>query len=165
MKQHERAMIEDIIRTAKEVVRKGGQVRPMFFMRLRNKIEIIDLQGLPNKDLGSAFMRLAIVKKKPDEYVFICESWIKKFDTKNENDKKESKLVAQGVKEVNEFDDKNECILIVHGMKETREKTGVIVFERIKGNVKFSELEWLPQAVQGRFSNLWNPFGGDSKVN
>jgi len=157
--------LNQLIEMAKESVRKGGRASPMFFMRHMDHAAAISLDGLNDKDLWSGLMRFLVTGTKPEEYAFIGESWIKMFDPKKEGEKTLGTLVAMGVKQVHEFEDKAECIMILYGSKETGERGAIIRFERKKEGVEFSEIEWLPTGIEGRLSNLWNPFGGESKVN
>jgi|ERR1051326_5342175 hypothetical protein len=158
-------LVDEILKQAKEQLRRTGHLSPTFFMRRGNKVDMTNLDILPNKDLWSSLMRTLIVNIKPAEYAFLSESWLKIFNPKNPADKLESELVTQGIKEVHDLADKIECIIIVYGSKDTAEKTGLIKFRRLQSGIEFSELEWFPTTVTGRLANLWNPFGGEDKSN
>ena len=157
--------IDDVLDTAKGIIRRGETLVPVLFLRLGDRVEVINLQVFPDKDVMSEFMRFIIVSAKPREYLFLCESWLRMFDTKNPDELHESELVAGGEKQVSDLEDKEECILVVHGSKEKGERTGMIKIIRKKNEVEFSNIEWLPKNIEGRMSNLWNPFGGESRIN
>src|ERR1043166_6907019 len=108
-----REWLDGLIEIAKTIIRDGERAQAMFFLRHHGRVDVVPLERLPDKDLWSSLMRLLITSIKPDEYVFIGESWIKIFDPKKEGEKTLSKLVAMGVKRVHEFEDKTECLMIV----------------------------------------------------
>ena len=157
--------LDKITAFTKHLVKSGQTVLPVFFMRHGTETDIIPLSNLPDKDMWSQLMRYLLLKFKPDEYVFISESWIKKFDTKKKDEKILSEEVAMGLKQVHDLENKSECIVVVYGDRLKGENTGLIQFERKGKDTKISDIEWLPKNISGRFSNLWNPFKGESNIN
>jgi len=154
-----------VIEHAKDLIRSGKSAGPVFFLKHPHIVTVVDLQLLRDKDEWSSLMRFLVHKTEPEEYLFLGELWIKEFDQKNVDDKLASELTRMGMKQVRDFEDKEEGIVLVHGTREKRERTGLIPFKRTDKGVQFSKLEWLPETVEGRLVNLWNPFTGDSCVN
>lgn len=161
----QRNWIDDVIEHAKDLIRSGRRAGPVFFLKHPDRVAIVDLELLSNKDEWSSLMRFLVRETKPEEYLFLGESWIKKFDQKNVDERVASELTRMGMKQVRDFEDKEEGIVLVHGTRQKTEKTGLIPFKRTDKGVQFSKLQWLPDTVEGRLVNLWNPFTGDSRVN
>jgi hypothetical protein len=154
-----------VIEHAKQMIRSGERASPVFFLKHSDRVAVITLNLLEDKDQWSSLMRFIIHNTNPEEYLFLGESWIKKFNPENIDDKLAGELTRMGMKQVHEFDDKEEGIVLVHGTREKTERTGLIPFKRTDKGVQFSKLEWLPDAIEGRLVNLWNPLKGDSHVN
>jgi hypothetical protein len=165
MKKLENMVLDQCIGFTKESIKHGEKARPVFAFMDGTELKLVDLNMIPDKDEWSEFMRLVIADKKPSEYVFICESWMKMFDANNEIDKRQSEALMKGLKQVHDYDDKVECIIVVHGKYSKFENTGVIRFERRDEEVIFFEIEWMPDTVSGRFAKLFRPFTDNMNIN
>lgn len=112
--------LNDIIGRTRIIFDQDGFINPICFLIDKENKGIILPGNFSNdteKDIFSFTIQKICSNKKIVELILITESWIKKFDTKNNNVDEELENFKNTGKRISEYKDKEEVIMINHETK------------------------------------------------